>query len=259
MIDTHCHLSHQKLVGDVGGVLQHARDAGVHGMLTVGYDLPSSKAGVSIAERERDVWAAVGVHPHDSNGFGTDDERQLRAMAISQRVVAIGEIGLDYHYGLSPRNSQRSAFAAQLQLALSLELPVVVHCREAYDDMFEIMDETRSGCRGVVHCWSGSLADAERALSLGLYLGVTGIVTFRKRDVLAEVVRMAPLDRLLLETDAPYLAPEPYRGKTNEPSFLPLIAQETARLRGTELTELEAATDENAQSLFSAFDIPACG
>jgi TatD DNase family protein len=251
LIDTHCHLNHHHFDDDLPEVLARAESAQVRRMIVVGYDMPSSEQAVQLAERFEPIFAAVAVHPHDSQDYTPTAESRLRNLARHPKVAAIGEIGLDYHYNFSPVEAQRAAFWAQLALAKEAGLPVIIHCREAYGDALDVLEAGAAReIGGVMHCWSGTVEEAERALDLGLYLGFGGTLTFKNAEVTREAARMAPADRLLIETDAPYLAPVPYRGKRNEPAYVRLVAEELAAIRGVTREEAAAVTTENARRLF---------
>jgi TatD DNase family protein len=250
IIDTHCHLNHEQFASDVPTTIERARQAGIEKMIVVGYDLPSSEAAVLLAERYQGVYAAVAVHPHDAKHYDDSTENSLRELASSKKVVAIGEIGLDYHYDFSPVEAQMTVFKAQLELARNTKLPVIIHCREAYDDVLNILEGEMGEISGVMHCWAGDREQAERTLKLGMYLGIGGVVTFKNAAMLREITAAAPLGRILLETDAPYLAPVPYRGKRNEPAYTALVAEKVAELRGVAREEIEEATTANACNLF---------
>ena len=248
MIDTHCHLNDPRFDTDSFEAISRAREEGISSVVVVGYDMPSSEKAVIMAGMQECIYAAVGVHPHDSNGYSILTEVRLHDLARNPRVLAIGEIGLDYHYDHSSRDEQTAAFTAQLQLAMKLSLPVIVHCREAYDDTLKMLEDSETV--GVMHCWAGTAQQAERTLKAGYYLGFGGIVTFKNGKQLMEIARAIPLDRILLETDAPYLAPVPHRGRRNEPSYLRFIAREIADARNIPMEELCSATDANARRLF---------
>lgn len=250
MTDAHCHLNHEQFAGDLAEALQRARSAGVRRMVCIGYDLRSSERAIELATSSDDVWATVGIHPHDARDYSLDVERRLREIATHERVVAIGEIGLDYHYDFSPRAAQLEAFVAQLGLAKELAMPVAVHCREAHDDLLGILEGQSDMTCGVMHCWSGSVDEARRYVGLGLHLGIGGVVTFKKSDDLREVVRSAPPERLVLETDAPYLAPVPYRGRRNEPGYLQYVADAVGLALDMSAADVAALTDGNALSLY---------
>jgi TatD DNase family protein len=250
LTDTHCHLDDQRFDADRAAVVERARAAGVMRIITVGYDIDSSRRGINLAGSLPGVFAVVGVHPHDAAAAPPDYTEALRRLAREPRVVAVGEIGLDFYRDLSPRPVQREVFAAQLRLARELGLPVVIHCRDAHGEVYEILKRETAGLAGVMHCFSGSWEEAKRFLALGFHISIAGPVTFPQSTKLVEVARRVPLDRLLLETDAPYLTPVPHRGKRNEPAYLVHTAQKVAEIRGISLEELASATTANAARLF---------
>ena len=250
LVDTHTHLEDPQFDSDRPAVLQRAAEAGVAWMVDVGADLASSRRAVALAAAQPHVWAAVGVHPHEAATVTPAALAELRALADNPRVVAIGEIGLDYYRDLSPRPQQQDAFVAQLALARELGLPVIVHSRDAHQETLAILRRAGGGLRGVMHCFSGDLAIAGDILDLELYIGIAGPVTYPKARVLAEVARQLPLERLLLETDCPYLAPQAHRGRRNEPAYVRLIAERVAEMRGLSVEEIGQATSENACALF---------
>jgi TatD DNase family protein len=251
VIDTHTHLNHPRLLRRLDDVLRRAAEAGVGEMIVVGYDLPSSELAVSLARERAGLYAAVGVHPHDAATADDATWAELKDLARSQQVVAIGETGLDFYRDLSPRPAQFDAFRRHLDLAQELGLPVIVHCREAPDEMLEtVAAGGGADGRAVWHCFQGSREEARRALSMGLLLGFGGMLTRRGAEELRAVAAEAPGDRILLETDSPYLSPEPGRRQYNEPSNLPAIAACLADLRGVSREEMTAVADANARRLF---------
>jgi TatD DNase family protein len=252
IVDTHCHLNHKKLAQDIPAVLARAEAVGVGRLVVVGFDMPSSEEAVRIAEAyPGSVYAVIGVHPHDSKDWDTASERRLRELSDRSDVVAIGEIGLDYHYDFSPRAAQEKAFRAQMGLAREVGLPVVIHCREAYTDTLQILaEEGADTTGGVMHCWAGTVQEAERTVSLGLALGFGGTLTFKTAVEIRDAARLVPLETLLVETDATFLAPMPYRGKTNEPAYKRLVAEKLAELRGMTLQEVAQLTTANALRVF---------
>jgi TatD DNase family protein len=249
LVDTHAHLDDRAFDRDRPALVArlHADDVGV---VTVGADVASSRAAVRLAERHRLVWATVGVHPHGAKWLTPDVLRELEELAGSARVVAVGEIGLDYYRDLSPRDLQRRAFGEQLALAKRLDLPLVLHNRESTDDFVAILRDHAKSHRGVVHSFLGDAALAATFLRLGLHLGVGGPLTYPANAPLREAVRTAPLERLVLETDCPYLTPVPHRGERNEPAYIALVAAEIARLRAMSIDDVGRATTENARALF---------
>ncbi|MCX7047472.1 MAG: TatD family hydrolase [Candidatus Sumerlaeota bacterium] len=253
LIDTHAHLTSADFSADLGAVLERARAAGVERIIAVADSIASSAACLGIAGRHSDfICASAGVHPHRAGEFDAAAAAWIREAARRPECVAIGEIGLDYHYDFSPPDAQRAAFATQLDLARELNLPAIIHCREAWDDVFALLREhPLAAGGGVMHCFTGSSAEAQAALESGLFLGVGGIVTFKKAGGIREAIAGAPLDRLVLETDAPYLAPIPHRGKRNEPAFTRAVAEFLARERNLPLEAIAAETTANAIRLFS--------
>lgn len=250
LFDTHCHLNDKAYRNDLEEVIRRAGQQGVRFMLVVGYDLPSSIQAVELASRYQGVYAAVGVHPHDAVTYDSAVERELQRLLTKEKVVAVGEIGLDYHYNHSPRDCQQEVFRRQLALAAAAKLPVVIHNREAHNDLRGLLQTAGENHRGVLHCYSGSREMLTGFLALGFFISVGGPVTFRNARKLPEVVKAVPGDRLLLETDAPYLTPHPYRGKRNEPAYLTHIARRVAELRGVSIEDIAALTWKNACRCF---------
>jgi len=249
LVDTHCHLNHPRLLRRLADVLARARKAGVSNMIVVGYDLASSRAAVESASQHSDIRATVGIHPHDAKDVTDADLGELRRLARSPRVVAIGETGLDFYRDLSLRPIQVEVFQRQLDLAEELGLPAVIHCREAQEAVLEVVASRRQP--GLIwHCFDGTQEQGERAVTLGMLLGFGGMVTRRAAEGLRQVVRWAPPDRILLETDAPYLSPEPHRSRDNEPANVALIAEAVAAARGETMAHIAAATTENARHAF---------
>lgn len=250
LVDTHAHLDHDRFAADRNVVLDRARDAGVGLIITVAGDLASARAAVNLAGEHASVFAAVGVHPHDAAGAGPGYLEELRRLAMHPRVVAIGEIGLDYHYDFSPRPVQREVMIAQLELAGELDLPVIVHSREAAQDSYALLRDGRWP-GAVMHCFGGDWDTARTFLDIGCYISLAGVVTFKGAQALREVAEKVPEDRLLLETDAPYLAPVPRRGRRNEPAYLRHTAEFIAGLRGLTLERLAGITTANARIFFN--------
>ena len=254
-VDSHAHIDGEEFDADRDGVVARAREAGVRAILNVGTGDPHGgnfERAVAVAEKFEGVYAAVGVHPHDAKLYTEAAERLVLQFVRSRRVVAVGEIGLDYHYDNSPRDVQREVFAKQLRLAREERLPVIIHSREADEETLEILRAEYAGAErgGVMHCFGGGPALAEGALGLGFYISFAGNVTFKKADALREVARTVPLERLLVETDCPYLAPVPHRGRRNEPAYVAATARFLAELRGVSHEELGRATSENFARLF---------
>lgn len=254
LIDTHCHLVAQEFDADRDEVLERARGEGVESFVVPGVDLHSSRSAVQLAEEHPDVLAAVGIHPHSASDWSSSARTEIRELARSARVVAIGEIGLDYFRLRAPAEEQEAAFRDQLDLAAELGLPVIIHHRQSLPRVLELVEQWSAkadGRRGVLHAYSGDSASASRVIAAGFYLGVAGPITFPNAKDRRTVTANLPLDRLLLETDAPYLAPQPHRGRRNEPSYLPEIADELARVLETTPDQVRAETTVNARTLFS--------
>lgn len=243
-IDNHCHLDDERLPGGTEGAVEAARAAGVERMITIGTDEARSRRAIEIATAHEGVWATVGLHPHDAKE-GVDT---LAGLLDQPKVVAVGECGLDYHYDHSPREVQRDAFAAQVTLAQQHQLALVIHTREAWDDTFAILAAEGVPERTVFHCFTGGAAEARRCLDLGAYLSFSGIVTFKSAWDVREAVALCPADRLLVETDSPYLAPEPYRGRRNQPALVPVVGAAIATVRG-------ATTESVAQATWNAASV----
>lgn len=251
LFDTHCHLDVAAFDPDRDVVIARARAAGVAHFLNPAYDLESSRRAVALAQVHAGVVAAVGVHPNDAADFGEAHLAELRALAHAPQVVAIGEIGLDYHWQTTPRDQQAQAFIAQLALARELNLPVIVHCRDAYDDALALLREHGRGLPGLVmHAFSGRMEHLRAALALDFYIGVGGPVTYPNARTLRDVVKTAPLERIVVETDSPYLAPQSHRGRRNEPAYVVEVACKVAELRSISTRDIACITTDNGRRLF---------
>lgn len=251
LIDTHCHLDMSAYAADCEAVLARALAAGVSRIISVGIDLASSRRAIELAEQYPGVYATVGVHPHNVAELSAADYAELRGLCRHAKVVAYGEIGLDYVKNYAPVSLQKEHFRRQVALAGELQLPVVVHDREAHDEIMEILEGAAPfPAGGVMHCFSGDGAFARRVLALGFHISIPGVVTFAKAEMLQQAVREIPLGSLVLETDGPFLAPVPYRGKRNEPRLLLFTAQKVAELKGISLAEVALQTTRNAVRLF---------
>jgi TatD DNase family protein len=251
LIDTHAHLDFPEFAENIAAVLDRAREAGVFEVVTIGISLASSEKAIDLANRYREVYATVGIHPHDAAALTEEQVSLLERLAQERRVVAIGEVGLDYYRDRRPRTIQRHCLRQQLEVACKTQLPVVFHIREAHADFFAIVTDYAAALNGVVlHCFSGDWGVAKRCLDMGFYLSIPGTVTFPKAEKQQEVVKKAPLERLLLETDAPYLAPVPYRGKVNEPALMRYTAEKVAEIRRCSLEEVAHQTTANARRVF---------
>ncbi len=253
LIDSHCHLDYLARDGDLEEIVGRARRAGVSAMVTICTKLSEFDTVRSIAQRYPEVSCSVGVHPHEAEQEGQESPDRLRELAELPEVVGIGETGLDYFYEHSPREAQQRSFRSHIAAARETGLPLIVHTRDADADTVAILrEEVEAGAvTGVIHCFSAGPELAEAALELGFYIGVSGIMTFKKAEELRETLRRVPLERLLVETDAPYLAPVPQRGKQNEPAFVVHTAAALAELKAVEADELAAVTSENFYTLFS--------
>jgi len=241
--DSHCHVPYRGLGAEA---IEAARAAGVTRLIDVGTDAGQSAAAIEVARAHEGVWATVGLHPHDAvEGVDT-----IVDLLGAPEVVAVGECGLDYHYDHSPRPVQREAFAAQIALARQHDLALVIHTREAWDDTFEILAAEPGPDRVVFHCFTGGPVEARRALAAGAYLSFSGVVTFKSAGDVRAAAALCPLDRMLVETDAPFLAPVPHRGRTNEPALVPVVGAALAAARGVGVDEVEAATWGNAEAVF---------
>ena len=252
-VDSHCHLNYKGLVEDQQGVLDRARAAGVEAMLNISTRASEWDEVVGLAEREPDVWASVGVHPHDADTHPDVETATLVERARHPRVVGIGESGLDFYYDKSDRDRQRASFRSHIAAARETGLPIIVHTRDAEEDTHKILaDEMGKGAyTGVIHCFTASAEFGRKALDLGLYISISGIVTFKNAKDLQAAARTVPLDRLLIETDSPFLAPVPHRGRPCEPAYVADTARFLAELRGETLEQLSSATSANFRSLFA--------
>jgi TatD DNase family protein len=249
-VDSHCHLDDERFADDLDAVLDRAAAAGVTRILTIGTGdgPPEIDRAVSLADRYTQVYASIGVHPHDAAKVTPQTYDDLRALAGHAKVIAFGEIGLDYHYDFSPREIQREVFIEQLKLARAVGMPITIHTREAWEDTMTVLREHWQG-EGVLHCFTGDPAQAREALDMGFHLSYGGVVTFKTADHVRESARITPDDRLLIETDAPYLAPIPYRGKRNEPAMMIETARKLAEVRGTTAEAIAALTTTNFERL----------
>lgn len=253
MIDSHCHLDDAYFRAERAEILGRARQAGVTAFVCVGVGRGAEAAeeAAAIAAAEADVYATVGVHPHDAAGATEAHWATFERLARAPKVVGIGETGLDYHYQHSPSDVQQAAYRRSIGLARAAGLPVVSHIRDAHGDAAEILRAEAAGMAGVIHCFTGGVAEARAYLDLGQYLSFSGIVTFKNAGDIREAAVFAPADRILVETDAPYLAPVPHRGKRNEPAFIAETLRVLAELRGVSVTDLDAATTANTRKLFA--------
>lgn len=252
LFDTHAHLHIPEYGEDLDAVLDRARAAGLLGMVTIGTDGESNRAAVALAERHGDIWASVGVHPHDAAAATEADFEEMERLARGPRVVGLGEMGLDFFRNLSPHDVQDRVFRRQIEVARRVGKPVILHCRDAHREALALLAEERVGeVGGVMHCFSGDVEVAKRCLDLGLMISIAGPVTYKNARALPDVARYVPMDRLVVETDCPYLTPTPHRGKRNEPAYVALTAAHVAGLRGVDPAALGAALTRNAARLYN--------
>ncbi|MBN1391321.1 MAG: TatD family hydrolase [Sedimentisphaerales bacterium] len=252
LIDTHCHLTFEGLNEDVAAVIERSRAAGVTGWITVGTDSKENQKVIELAEKFENMYAAVGIHPHEARTVTADTLKELRALAQSNKVVAIGETGLDYHYNFSSREEQRTVFGEHLKIAAELNLPVVIHSREAFEETMEILGQYSGDVKKIVfHCFSGDTSQAKIILDRGFYISFTGAVTFKNAEKIRQAAEVVPLDRLMIETDAPYMSPEPMRKqKINEPALMVHTAKRLAELKGMSLADFAEAVTATSKTFF---------
>lgn len=251
-IDTHAHLTFPEFQLDLPEVVARARAAKLEAIINIALDDEAIQRSIVIArEYPGFILTAAGLHPHDASQWHTDSYRNFKELAVKHKFVAIGETGLDYHYKLSPIEQQQSVFRQHLQLAQELDLPAVIHSREAsHDTLTIIREENRGNLKGVLHCFAGDMELGKAALEMGLYISFTGNITFPKADIIREAAKQIPLDRIMIETDCPFLSPQIYRGKRNEPSYVVRVAEKIAEIRGSTIEEVALATTESAKRLF---------
>lgn len=251
LFDSHAHIDDSRFDEDRAAVITRAQEAGLVGILNAGACMESSARSIALAEEHAFIYAAVGIHPHDAEGTREEDYEKLANWTVKPKVVAIGEIGLDYYYDLSPRELQQQVFIRQLDVARQCNKPVIIHDRDAHGDLLTIIKKEAKGLTGVLHCYSGSWEMAKEILKLGFYISFAGPITYAKDGKLREVAANVPLERLLVETDCPYLTPKPYRGRRNEPAHVKFTAEEVARVRGMDFAALTEAATANTKRLFA--------
>src|SRR5690625_4230317 len=251
LFDTHVHLNARQFKEDRKEVIERAFEAGVNQMVVVGFDEETIPLAIEIAEQYETIYAAVGWHPVDAINYKEKHLGYLEELSNHPKVVALGEMGLDYHWDTSPKDVQEKVFRKQIDLAKKLNMPIIIHNREATSDVVRILqEENAENVGGIMHCYSGSVTEVQKCLDMNFYISLGGPVTFKNAHEVKEVAKIVPIDRLLIETDAPYLAPHPYRGKRNEPFYVTLIAEQIAQLRDMKYEELCEITTKNAQKLF---------
>jgi TatD DNase family protein len=254
MIDTHCHIDFKDFDRDREEVIGQAAEFGVDRLINIGADIPSSRRAFKLANSYDNIYCTVGVHPHDAKTLTDEFIEEMKVMAANDRVVGIGEIGLDYYRDLSPRDIQRKAFVRQLDLAVELDLPIVIHMREATDDTMAIVRDYVGRLSGVFHCFPGTVEKAEEVLTMGFHVSVNGVMTY-KNSKMAHIGRDVDLTRILIETDCPYLTPVPHRGKRNVPAYVKFVCAKLAELRGMSPEEIDKITTRNAEKLFRLVDV----
>ncbi len=251
LIDSHAHIQLSQFDRDRDVVLKRAQEAGISAILVIGFDMETSLGAVELAEKHPQIYATVGMHPHDAKDLTPDVLEEFRKLAAHPKVIALGEMGLDYYRNLSPRPIQKEAFEKQLDLAEAMQLPIVIHNRDAYMDILPILEARQGRIRGVLHCFTGDVELMQRSLAIGFHIGIGGIVTYPNAKDVQAVAREVPEDRLLIETDCPWLAPQFRRGKRNEPAYVRAVAEKIAELRGTSVAAIGETTTKNFQTLFA--------
>lgn len=255
LFDTHCHVNDEAYATDQHDMLQRAFDAGVEYMMCPGTDMPTSASAVALTHQYKQIYAAVGIHPEEAAKATPESFDQIRKWVQTEpKVVAIGEVGMDYHWPEPSHDIQKDVFIEQVKMAVELDVPIDIHDREAHGDTMDILRKYGKGIRGVFHCYSGSLEMAEELIKMGFYIGFTGTMVFPKSKKLKRIVSELPMDRILIETDCPYLTPPPYRGKRNEPAYVQYMAAEIARLRDMDVAEVQRQTLENGKRIFGIPD-----
>lgn len=251
IVDSHCHLDDEKFDGDLDEIIDLFEENNLDFVVDPASDLNSSKKIIEIIENSPSVYGAVGIHPHEVEDVSDNDLEEIYKMSFNPKVVAIGEIGLDYYYDNSPREKQKEIFRKQLEIAKKRKLPVIVHTRESMGDTYDILSEFKGEVIGVMHSYTGSYEMAKRFMDLGYYISISGVVTFKNAINVKEMVKKIPLDRIMVETDSPYLTPEPNRGRRNEPKYVKFVAEKVAQLKEIETNDLIYQANSNARNLFS--------
>lgn len=251
LIDTHAHLDFPKFDKDRTEVINRAIDSGIEKIVNIGSNMTSSRNSVELSRRYDEIYSVIGIHPHNADSFDLNVSKKLKKLSKNEKVVAIGEIGLDFHYDNSPREKQKQAFRAQIRLAKTLDLPIVIHTRDADKQTLEILKEENAGdLGGIMHCFASDKKMAREILNLGFNIAFGGLITFNNLSNLREVVSEVPLNKILVETDAPYLTPEPYRGKRNEPSYIKYVADKIAEVKNVSLEKVAKETTANAKKVY---------
>jgi len=250
MIDTHAHLDDEQFKDDLDEVIGRAQEIGISKIITVSAAPGSIENTINLTKKYEMVYGAVGLHPHDAKAWDAEIEKEILEGVKEEKIVAVGEIGLDYHYDFSPKDIQMEVFSTQVRLAKELNYPIIVHDRESSDDIIRILKQGLGSAGGVIHCYTGTVENAKKYLDLGMHISFTGILTFPKGENVRDAAKVVPMDKILLETDSPYLAPIPLRGKRCEPSFVKHTAEMLATVKEESLQEIIRITDENAAKLF---------
>lgn len=249
--DTHAHLDDKQFRQDQDAMIRRAKEAGIQYIVNVGYNVPSARRTLELVKKYDFIYGAIGMHPHDAKDLNGESLQELKRIAKEPKIVAIGEIGLDYYWNHSPHDVQQRVFRRMIDFARELKKPIIIHDRDAHEDIFRIMKEEEArDVGGIFHCYSGSWTMAKEAVSMGFYISIAGPVTFHNARKTVEVVKEIPLEHLLIETDCPYLAPVPYRGKRNEPAYVVKVAEMIAEIKGVPLTDVALATLENGKKAF---------
>jgi len=252
LVDTHAHLDFPRFDKDRKEVIKRAIDGGVKIIVNIGSSMTSSRNSVELSRRYNEIYSVVGIHPHNADSFNLNVSKKLKSLSENKKVVAIGEIGLDFHYDNSPREKQKQAFRAQLRLAKSLDLPVVIHTRDADEETLEILkEENADKIGGIMHCFASDKKMAREILDLGFYIAFGGLITFKNLNNLREVVKEVPINKILVETDAPYLTPDPYRGKRNEPLYVKYVVEKIAEIKNLSKEEVDKKTTQNAKKVYN--------
>ncbi|MGD8565801.1 MAG: TatD family hydrolase [Candidatus Bathyarchaeota archaeon] len=251
LIDTHAHLQWNSFHKDLDQIIDRAEKVNVRNIVNIGFDLNGSRKGIELGKKHKGLYATVGIHPHNAKTLNSETLNKLRKLSEKPKVVAIGEIGLDYYRNLSSREDQKKAFEAQLCLAEECQMPVVIHDREAHTDVLDMISKFRGKIEGVMHCFSGDSQMAKQCIKHRMYLSIAGPITFPNSTRLQEIAKSLDMEKILIETDSPWLAPQPMRGKRNEPAYLPLIAEKIAELKKTSFDQIAKKTTENAKKVFN--------
>lgn len=256
LFDTHCHLNVDAFEEDLEETIQRAKQVGVERFAVVGFDIPTIEKSLQLSSKHPEIYSIIGWHPTEAGNYTEEIQESLQSLLRNEKVVAMGEMGLDYHWNTSPPATQKKVFRQQIAIAKNVQLPITIHMRDAIEDTYRVLrEEDVSEIGGIMHSYSGDVTYMQKFLDLGMHISISGVVTFKKATEVHEVAKAVPLDRLLIETDSPYLAPVPYRGKRNEPSYVRYVCERIAELRGMDADEIARITTENANRLFRLEEI----